>query len=247
MSSRFYGFALLACCSALALSLSSSTAATTAAQDSAVMGEDFIDNLKDFNKAVDKMQIEIGNIATLKEKMRKTKPVPATADVKEEKRLIEKINDNFDETKRTMKNLEAAAKSADEKNVLKAASWTGAWAIRFANMTIRAQFDTNLRWAAYYEKLLGVMTADMKKSAKEKKCSPLMCSICTAGQIECPACEGKGACGAQVFSDEKCKDGYFRASNNRLCPACAGTSACLFCDGQGKILCPIEHRLLGRR
>jgi hypothetical protein len=247
MSHRFYGFAVLACCSALALSMSSPTTATPTAQDKGAMSEDFVDNLKDFNKSVEKIVIEVGNIAALKDKIRKARPGMAAAEIKEEKHQIEKINDNLEEVKRTLKNLESAAKSADEKIVTKAAGLTGTWALRFANMTIRAQYDYNLRWAAFYEKLLGVMTADMKRSTKEKKFSPITCTICTGGYIDCPACEGKGTCGAQVWSDEKCKDGVFHAANTRLCPVCGGTSACLFCEGQGKMLCPIEHRILSRR
>jgi len=187
---------------------------------------------------------EVAKLPAIKERMKKPQEMVRARE--DAKKMIEKIKDNIEETDRALKNLEGVAKSADEKKVHQVAVWTRIWTVKFGNTTIHAEFDCNRRWAAHYEKLVGLMTADMKRSTREKKYSAIVCSLCSGGLLECPGCGGNRTCGAQVLSDEKCKDGFFHATISRLCPACAGTSECLFCDGQGKILCPVEHRLLAK-
>ncbi len=206
------------------------------------IGEDFLDGLKDFNKATDRTTEVVAKLAALMAEDAKK----GRAATEEHKKLVEKIGDNFEEMKRAQKALADNAKSESEKQAVISSTWAQNWVVRYANITIKATYDVNRRWAAFYAKVAEVMSATLKKSAKDKKWAGIKCDLCTNGMVECPACEGSGKCAAQVWSDEKCKDGYFHASNTRLCPVCQGTAVCTFCDGQGKMLCPIEHRVLGK-
>jgi hypothetical protein len=219
-------------------------ASGTSTQD-AQMGEDFIDNLKDFHKSVDKTLEAVGKMADFKEKERALKP-GQIRNIEERKKLTEKINDNLEDTKRVLKLLKEGAKSNEEKDALRMAEWTRQVTWLASGTVVRSEYDCNRRWATHYNKLTSFGTGVLKKAAREKKWSEVKCTICTDRYVDCPGCDGAGKCGAQVFSDEKCKEGYFHASNNRLCPVCQGTSICLFCEGNGKMLCPVDHRLMGK-
>jgi hypothetical protein len=105
-------------------------------------------------------------------------------------------------------------------------------------------FDYNIRWARFYARNATTLINNARKSLKLKKRVFFECDRCSDGLAECPACQGSGKCKAQVLGDEKCKNGIFDASHDRLCPVCNGSTVCNFCEGTGRVLCSLCRRTL---
>lgn len=198
--------------------------AEVANQDKEKLADEFTANLRDYNKALDKLRDRV-------------------AEGKNKK-------DDLDEVGRALKGLETEAKNESEKSVFRCAQSGSNWIAARAGMRID-KIPYMERWAAHYDGLMSLVSEVLKKVQKEKTWAGIKCSLCTNGNLSCPACEGAGKCGVSTGGKEKCRNGMHSTDSigvnwSHVCVVCHGSNVCGFCAGSGQMLCPIEHRVLGK-